>query len=264
MTIPTDRLSSQVPATRACARGRVDVACVLVLGPDRGAARARADLRQVLAVRWAGRARRRAGLLHGDASRSRPDRRHARPGGRAPRVRERLPSSRLRDRPRQRLSRDAAVPLSRLDVRARRVASPRTAFGARGGLRPRRLLVASGFRRDLGAVRLRQSRPGRRTAGRDARRPPRHRRRLRCRLRRAAAALQPRLADRGQLEGGARELPRVLPLPRRSPGLQQGDRRRPRLVRAVGVPDVLESDRRDPGIGPQRQGEPSRTCPRVR
>ena len=34
MTIPTDRLSSQVPATRASARGRVDAACVLVLGPD--------------------------------------------------------------------------------------------------------------------------------------------------------------------------------------------------------------------------------------
>ena len=114
-----------------------------------------------------------------------------------------------------------------------------------------------------GPFRLRQSRPGRRTARRDARRPARDRRRQRRRLRRVAAALAPCLADRGELEGRARELPRVLPLPRRPPGLQQGDRRRPRLLRAVGLPDLLEPDRPDPGVGPQRQGQRCPTCPRV-
>ena len=47
-----------------------------------------------------------------------------------------------------------------------------------------------------------------------------------------AVPLPPRVADRGELEGRARELPRVLPLPRRPSRLQQGDRRRPRRVRA--------------------------------
>ena len=56
-----------------------------------------------------------------------------------------------------------------------------------------------------------------------------------------------RVADRGELEGRARELPRVLPLPRRPPGLQQGDQRRPGLVRADRLADVLEPDRPGPG-----------------
>ena len=66
----------------------------------------------------------------------------------------------------------------------------------------------------------------------------------------APLPLPPRVADRGELEGRARELPRVLPLPRRASRLQQGDRRRPGLLRAVGVAHVLEPDRAHPRLGP--------------
>ncbi len=95
--------------------------------------------------------------------------------------------------------------------------------------------------------------------GRDARRAARDRRAQRARPRHAALPLPPRVADRGELEGRARELPRVLPLPDRPPRLQQGDRRRPRCVRALGLADVLEPDRADPGLRAERQRATRRT-----
>ena len=71
---------------------------------------------------------------------------------------------------RLRLPRDAAVPVPRVDLRARRLAPQGAALGARGGLRPRRLLAAARLGRHLGTVPLRQSRPRRGSARRDARR----------------------------------------------------------------------------------------------
>ena len=41
----------------------------------------------------------------------------------------------------------------------------------------------------------------------------------------------------------------MLPLPRRASRLQQGDRRRPGFLRAVGVAHVLEPDRPHPSLG---------------
>jgi hypothetical protein len=55
--------------------------------------------------------------------------------------------------------------------------------------------------------------------------------------------LAPRVADRGQLEGRDGELPRVLPLPDGTSGIQQGHRREPRRLRPAGVPHFLEPDR---------------------
>ena len=63
-----------------------------------------------------------------------------------------------------------------------------------------------------------------------ARPPARDRRREWPRRRRDPLPLASRVADRGELEGRDGELPRVLPLPDRAPGLQQGHRRQPRLV----------------------------------
>ena len=132
---PTHNVAS---AARASARGRLDAAGVVVLRRRRCRARARADLRAVVAVRRPRRARRRAGLLHGDAGRPHPDRRHARPRRSAPGVRQRLPPPRLRDRARQRLPRDAAVPVPRVDVRARRLAAsaPLARSARRDSIRP--------------------------------------------------------------------------------------------------------------------------------
>ena len=70
-----------------------------------------------------------------------------------------------------------------------------------------------------------------------------------------ALPLPSRVADRRQLEGRARELPRVLPLPDRPSRLQQGDRRRPGRLRAHGLADLLEPDRADQGLGAERQGQ---------
>ena len=119
------------------------------------------------------------------------------------------------DRAGLRQPRDAAVPVPRLDVRARRLAAKGAALGARGGLRPRRLLAAPRLGRHVGAVPLRQPRPGRGAARRDARRAAGDRRAERPRPLDARLPLPPRVADRGELEGRARELPRVLPLPDR-------------------------------------------------
>ena len=67
--------------------------------------------------------------------------------------------------------------------------------------------------------------------------------------RRSATTPHHTSADRGELEGRSRELPRVLPLPDRSSRLQQGDRRRSRRLRAQRLADLLEPDRADPRLG---------------
>ena len=99
--------------------------------------------------------------------------------GESARFRQRLPPSRPHPGERRGLPRDAAVPLPRLDVRARRVASARAAGRAGAGVRRVDVLAPAGRGRHLGPVRLRQ--PGCRggpTRGR-ARRAARSRSRLR-------------------------------------------------------------------------------------
>ena len=78
-----------------------------------------------VAVRRPRRAGRRAGLVSRDRCGRRAGRRHARPRRRAPRVPERLPPPRRGADGGLRQARDAAVPLPRVDVRARRVAPRR-------------------------------------------------------------------------------------------------------------------------------------------
>ena len=162
--------SPTAPAARAPARGRLDAAGVVVLRRRRRGARAGAHLRPHLAVRRPGGAGRDARLVHGDPGRAHPDRRHPRSRGHPPRLRQRLPPSRVDDRAGLRQPRDAAVPVPRVDVRARRLAAKGTALGARSGLRPGRLLAAPRLGRHVGAVPVRQprSRPRRRSPRRSA------------------------------------------------------------------------------------------------
>ena len=132
----------------------------------------------------------------------------------------------------------------------------RPPLGARARLRPLRVVAGSRLRRHVGPVRLRQPRSRGGTARGRARRPARDRRRERARRRRDSLPLAPRVADRGELEDRHGELPRVLPLPDGASGVQQGDRRQPRLVPAAGAPHLLEPDRPGPRVRArgQRQG----------
>ncbi len=108
----------------------------------------------------------------------------------------------------------------------------------------------------LGAVPVRQPRPRGAVARGAARRPardpcPRHRPRrdhvpFACRLQ-----LERELEDRG------RELPRVLPLPDRTPGLQRRGRRPPRPLSARGTPDVLGAVRDGEADGRARPVPPA-------
>ena len=162
-----------------------------------------------------------------------PDRGRPRHRGRPARLRQRLPPSRPPDRAGRREPQGAPVPVPRLDVRPRRHAAQGAPLGAGARLRQGGLLDAPGGHRGLGAARLRQPRSRRRPARRRARAAARPRRRERRRPRPPALPRPQRLGDRVRLEGRDRELPRVLPLRGRAPGLLEGDRRRPRRVPAT-------------------------------
>ena len=123
-----------------------DAAVPLVHRPRGARRRARAAVRAGVAVRRAPRARRRAGLVLHLPRRRRAGRRRARSRRRAARARQRLPPPRRRGRVGRRALHDAAVPLPRLDVRARRRAArgaarrttstaPRSACGRRRSTR---------------------------------------------------------------------------------------------------------------------------------
>ena len=90
--------------------------------------------------------------------------------GDAARLRQRLPPSRVHDRHGLRQPRDAAVPVPRVDVRARRLAAEGARSEREAGFDRGRLLAAPRLGRHVGAVPLRQPRPGRGAARRDARR----------------------------------------------------------------------------------------------
>ena len=104
-------------------------------------------------------------LLHLQRRR-RAGRGHARPRRRAARPAERLPPPRLARRAGPRQPRDAAVPLPRVDLRARRPAALRT---TRPGARARRDLPARAGGRGLGPAAVRPPRGRSAAAGRDAR-----------------------------------------------------------------------------------------------
>ena len=133
-------------------------------------------------------------------------------------------------------ARALGCPYHALGVPARRLAVARCRDGGRRGLRPRRPCAVPGERGNVGAVRVRASRPARRSvrprpAGRGARCLPA--RRLRAG---GARGAHPRV----QLEGVRRELQRELPHPVRPPRV---DRQR------LGLPD-RDAGRDQPGVGP--------------
>ena len=194
-------------------RGAAHPAVELVRGSRAGPPRARPHLPARVAVRGPPRPAHRAGLLLRHARRRASRRRHPRPRRRAPRVRQRLPPPRLARRLRAGRARDAPVPLPRLDLRARRRPARGAAREGRPGDRPRRARPRADGGRDLGPVRVRQPGRGRAAAGGGAGRPARRRARARARRRRARLPPPHGVRDPGQLEGRARELPRVLPLP---------------------------------------------------
>ena len=84
-------------------------------------------------------------------------------GGRAQGLRQRLPPSRPRRHAGLRAPRDAAVPLPRLDVRARRLPAQGAALRARARVRRRQLLALPRPGGHVGAVHLRERRPRGRT-----------------------------------------------------------------------------------------------------
>jgi hypothetical protein len=104
-------------------------------------------------------------------------------------------------------------------------------------------------RRYVGAVRLREPGSERAAPLGSARSAPADRRPQRAGRERAPLPLPPRVVDRRELEGRARELPRVLPLPGRAPRLQQGGRRLARRLPPRGTSDLLEPDRPRPPVG---------------
>ena len=145
-------------------------------------------------------------------------------------VRERLPPSRPHCGDGLRAPRNPPVPLPRVDVRPRRGAPHSPALGARAGFRRRGVLLLPVqidswgpllfVNPDLDAPPLVEALgplPG--TSRRAVSTSTRSRFRERREWEIAAG-----------LEDRDRELPRVLPLPGRAPGLQQGDRRRPGRV----------------------------------
>ena len=203
-----------------------------------------AHLPAQLAVRGARGAGRRARVLPVRRGRPRADRRRARPRRRPARARERVPPPRASRARRGRRLHDAPVPLPRVDLRPGREPAQDPARRARarpgpGGARP-----AARVRRHVGTVAVRAPGPRCPAARGAARRAAVRARRLR-RRRRARALPAPRaVVARLQLEGGDRELPRVLPLRGRASRPVEGDRRERRRLRAAHPPHVLRPGRR--------------------
>ena len=167
---------------------------------------------------------------------------------------------------------DAPVPLPRLDLRPGR----RAAGGAagRGRVRPFGARPASRAGRHLGAVHLRQRRRRRRAAGRHPGRA------AGAGARRAAPTSTPSSSttaattrSTANWKVAVRELPRVLSLRGRAPGLQRRGRRLARVLPAGAASDLRQPSRSTarrrgrrripPGLA-EHQGEhlagPPRTC----
>ena len=107
-------------------------------------------------------------LVHGHAVR-RADHRRPRQVGRAAGDVGGVPAPGDAGLRRRRQQLDVQVPVPPLDVRARRAAARRTGDGAHRGLRQGRLRPAAAARRGVAGLRVRQPRPGGRTAGSHAR-----------------------------------------------------------------------------------------------
>ena len=125
-------------------RAREDAAVRLVHGPGRARARARGAVRARLAVRGAHWASSPSPAPTSPAASPTCRSSSCATGGRAARVRQRLPPPRRRGRLRVRPLLDPAVPLPRVDVRARRRrCARRPRSDARPGVRPRRARPAA-------------------------------------------------------------------------------------------------------------------------
>ena len=226
----------------------------------RRGARARADLRPHLAVRRPGGAGRRAGLLHGDAGRARPDRRHARPA----RVCCAASSTSAATAP-TRSRRGAAA--------ARRCSAPttpgRTSSTARCGRRHARSARPASTAPTSRCSRSPSTRGGRSSSSTpDPEAAP-----LAETLGELPAIVAASGLDLSTLRFHSHhEWPieanwkvalenylECYHCPTAHPGLQQGDRRRPRLVRAQRVADVLEPDR----AGARRPRSPATAASRT-
>ena len=182
----------------------------------------------------AGRAGRRARGLHDHAGRARPGRDRARPRRRAARLRQRLPPQRAPrgDRQRAAARRSSARTTPGRTTSTARCAARRGPSASRASTRRTSRCCRSRSTpgaRSCSSIPASQRQPLAHGAGRSA--PARGR--VRHRPVDAAVPLASRVAVGGQLEGRDRELPRVLPLRGRAPGLQQADRRAPRLVPAA-------------------------------
>ena len=201
------------------------------------------------------------GLLR-NQGREHPGRPRPGQGGRAQGVRQRLPPSRPRRHAGLRAPRDAAVPVPRLDLRARRLPPQGAALRARARVRLRQLLPFPRPGRDMGAVHLRERRPRGGFARRDARRPARDGRRDGHRPGQPQVPPPRRVRHRGQLEDRGRELPRVLPLPGRASRLLVCDQRRPGRLRARLLRLRLDPER--PGAQLRPRGQEGRALRRNR
>ena len=119
MSVSEQRVEPTTDVDEALAQ-RLDDPGALVRRPRRLRARARADLRPQLGARRTRAAGGGPRRPRARERRARARRRDPRSRGRAARLRQRLPASRPSGRARRRQPQDAAVPLPRLDVRARR------------------------------------------------------------------------------------------------------------------------------------------------
>ena len=179
----------------------------------------------------------------------------------AARLPQHLPPSRGPGRPRLRQAADAAMPLSRLDLRARRSASPRTGDGRDRRLSRRGLPPDAGAGGRVGTARVREPRP----QGAAARPLPRgHSGTCREVPRRRDALRDEKVVDgRLQLEGLRRQLPRGIPHPGGASGAAAGDRLRP--VPGGTAPLLLAAARpAAAGAGRTRRRAVASTCPNPR
>ena len=204
---------------------------------------------RTLAVRRPGGAGRRARLVHGDAGGPHPDRRHARSRGR------RCAASSTSAATARTRSPRAAAAARRCSARTTRGPTSSTARSARHPARSaRRASTAADFSLlpvsvdTWGPFLFVNPDPDAAPLAEALGELPAIVARSGLDLSTLAFHSHHECADRRELEGRARELPRVLPLPHRPSRLQQGDRRRPGLLRADDLADVLEPDRADQGV----------------
>ena len=174
-------------------------------------------------------------------------RRRARTRPRAARVRQRLPAPRAPRGRGLRPSRDAPVPVPRVDVRPRRVAPHRAALGSRARLDRRRLSLHPVLVDTWGPLVFVNPDHERRTARGDARRPPGRARRRRARpVDARVPRSQPRAGDRANWKIVVENFLECYHCPVAHQSFSTADRRRSGRVPARHEPLVVEPVRARP------------------